>query len=74
MGTTCVKRDSAWKKSTYSGASGCIEIARGLAIVLVRDSKEPAGAVLSISAVSWNDFLTMVILSTKRPGWTSELR
>jgi hypothetical protein len=52
--------DSAeWRKSSYSGGNGgaCVEVARNLSgIVAVRDSKDPAGAVLSLSPAGWRSF------------------
>jgi hypothetical protein len=48
-----------WRKSTYSGNNGgqCVEVARNLpGIVAVRDSKDPACAVLSFSPAGWRAF------------------
>jgi hypothetical protein len=49
----------AWKKSTYSSANGsCVEVAHlqdgG---VLVRDSKDPDGGVLSYTPPEWDAFV-----------------
>jgi Domain of unknown function (DUF397) len=49
-----------WRKSSYSGANGgnCVEVARNLpGMVAVRDSKDPDGPVLVVSAGSWRAFL-----------------
>ena len=48
-----------WKKSTRSNGSGdCVEMARLLdGMVGVRDSKNPAGAVLAVSGTAWSTFL-----------------
>jgi hypothetical protein len=53
---------AAWRKSTYSGNGGnCVEVADNLVaehgIVLVRDSKDPAGPILSFSRGEWTAFL-----------------
>jgi hypothetical protein len=47
-----------WRKSTHSNNGGnCVEVARNLpGIVAVRDSKDPAGAVLSFSPAGWQSF------------------
>jgi hypothetical protein len=44
-----------WRKSSYSSGSGgnCVEVARNLPGVGVRDSKNPDGPVLVISLDGW---------------------
>jgi hypothetical protein len=46
-----------WRKSTYSGANGgdCIEVA-STAVVLIRDTADRGGAILSIPAEAWQSF------------------
>ena len=47
-----------WRKSTRSGDSGnCVEVANVPGGVLVRDSKNPQGALLRFSAKEWRAFL-----------------
>ncbi|GAA2219386.1 DUF397 domain-containing protein [Micromonospora olivasterospora] len=49
-----------WKKSTRSGTSGgdCVEVADNLRdVVAVRDSKDPAGPVLTFAPQTWRSFL-----------------
>ncbi|HEX3786695.1 MAG TPA: DUF397 domain-containing protein [Pseudonocardiaceae bacterium] len=48
-----------WAKSSASdsGGSSCLEVALADDVVLLRDSRNRAGARLSIPAVSWADFL-----------------
>jgi hypothetical protein len=47
-----------WRKSTRSGAAGhCVEIANVPAAVLVRDSKDVDGPVLSFANSGWSSFL-----------------
>jgi hypothetical protein len=54
--------DSAtWRKSSHSGANGggCVEAGvadHGLVLVLVRDTTNRAGAVLTISTEAWQSF------------------
>jgi hypothetical protein len=52
---------ASWRKSSYSSANGqCVEVADlGLAIA-VRDSKDPAGAVLLFTSTEWGSFLRAV--------------
>ncbi|MFE7457679.1 DUF397 domain-containing protein [Streptomyces sp. NPDC057554] len=47
-----------FKKSSYSEPTGeCVEVARNVPrIVAVRDSKDPSGPVLIVSAVAWGAF------------------
>jgi hypothetical protein len=47
-----------WRKSTRSGDSGnCVEVANVPGGVLVRDSKNPHGAILKFSREEWAAFL-----------------
>ncbi|WP_369266428.1 DUF397 domain-containing protein [Streptomyces harbinensis] len=52
-----------WFKSSYSGDNGgdCVEVARcpGTA-VHIRDSKNPAGPILTVSPDSWSHFTASV--------------
>ncbi|ONK14620.1 DUF397 domain-containing protein [Streptomyces sp. MP131-18] len=52
---------ASWRKSSYSNEEGgnCIEVADGLpGAVPVRDSKNPAGPALVVSAAAWQAFVT----------------
>lgn len=43
-----------WRKSSYSFSNGnCVEIAPG---ILVRDSQDPDGPQLGITAAAWREF------------------
>jgi hypothetical protein len=46
-----------WRKSSYSGNNGgqCVEVA-ATGRVLVRDSKNPRGAVLEFAPETWRKF------------------
>jgi len=48
----------AWRKSSYSGATGgCVEVAKiSLKLVAVRDSKNTSGPQLSFSSTEWKRF------------------
>jgi hypothetical protein len=51
----------AWRKSTYSGGQNdCVEVADGLPVVPVRDSKAPAGPALVFPAGAWSAFVERV--------------
>jgi hypothetical protein len=51
---------AAWRKSTYSGGSGgeCVEVADGLPVIPVRDSKDPDGPALIFGPAAWTAFIT----------------
>jgi hypothetical protein len=54
---------AVWRKSSYSGNGGseCVEVADNLVaehgIILVRDSKDPAGPILTFARGEWTAFL-----------------
>lgn len=50
--------DVVWRKSGFSGASGCVEVA-ALAddLIAVRDSKDPDGPILGFRRDEWNAFI-----------------
>jgi hypothetical protein len=50
----------AWKKSTYSGGSGCVEVNLALPDVGVRDSKDPVSPEISFAPASWRTFVDQV--------------
>jgi len=56
-GGSCV--EVGWQTSSYSGGNGdCVEVAVAPDTVLVRDSKDRDGPVLSVSTAAWHAFLT----------------
>jgi hypothetical protein len=55
-------RSAIWRKSSYSGANGgnCIEIAAAACTVVVRDSKDPKGPMLTFGPNDWQRFADQV--------------
>ncbi|MFC3575390.1 DUF397 domain-containing protein [Streptomyces yaanensis] len=52
----------SWFKSSYSSNEGgnCLEVATTPATIHIRDSKTPAGPVLTVSPATWSEFLDRV--------------
>jgi Domain of unknown function (DUF397) len=46
-----------WRKSTFSGLNGCVEIAFIDGQIAVRDSKDRNGAILLFTRAEWDAFL-----------------
>ena len=48
-----------WRKSSYSGTNGgdCVEAADRTGQVLVRDTTDRGGSVLSVGATAWREFI-----------------
>jgi hypothetical protein len=52
-----------WRKSSYSSSNGgqCVEVAElPVAVVAVRDSKDPEGSKLIFPAEEWRSFIAGV--------------
>jgi len=50
-----------WRKSTFSNNTGeCLEVAGLDGCWAVRDSQDPAGPVLAVTAAAWSAFTTDV--------------
>lgn len=51
-----------WRKSTYSGGNGsnCVEVGAVGSVVVVRDTKDRAGALLAFGADAWRRFAATV--------------
>jgi len=54
--------NTRWRKSSYSGTQGgnCVEAADHGGRVLVRDTKDRQGPVLTLSAEAWRRFAGQV--------------
>ncbi|MEV0740313.1 DUF397 domain-containing protein [Streptomyces sp. NPDC050549] len=53
------RRQTTWRKSSYSGSNGgdCVEVADLTPHIAIRDSKNPGGAVLTVSRRRFEDFI-----------------
>ncbi|MFE6635972.1 DUF397 domain-containing protein [Streptomyces tendae] len=51
---------AAWRASSYSGGQGnCIEVADNIpTLIPVRDSKRPAGPVITFTPQAWRTFVS----------------
>lgn len=49
-----------WRISSASGGTNCVEVAFSAGTVLVRDSKNRDGGILSFPSTSWRDFVGAV--------------
>jgi hypothetical protein len=49
-----------WRKSKRSSSGNCVEVQPHPQVILVRDSKNPAGAILTFDRAAFADFLTGV--------------
>ncbi|ARF57548.1 DUF397 domain-containing protein [Streptomyces gilvosporeus] len=61
-GGDCIEVAYDWRKSSYSGSAGgdCIEVATSPQAIHVRDSKNPGGPALCVSAAAWAAFVADV--------------
>ncbi|MCT7351337.1 DUF397 domain-containing protein [Streptomyces sp. 15-116A] len=61
--------EPTWFKSSHSGGNTteCVEAAYVPAGLLVRDSKQPGGGHLRMSATAWADFIGCLARGTLRP-------
>ncbi|MDV9173557.1 DUF397 domain-containing protein [Streptomyces sp. W16] len=48
-----------WRKSSFSSTNGgeCVEVAASAPCIAIRDSKNPGGAVLTVSRRRFEDFI-----------------
>jgi hypothetical protein len=56
-----------WRKSTYSGDQGgqCLEVAHTpVAAVAIRDSKNPAGPILTLDPATFTTFVNWTTTTT----------
>ena len=60
-GSNCVEVGT-WRKSTYSGGNGgdCVEVGGTESAVVVRDTKDRAGAALTFGPAAWRRFAAKI--------------
>ena len=46
-----------WRKSKYSEAGNCVEVAREEGAILIRSSDDPAKLISSVTIDAWRSFL-----------------
>jgi predicted secreted Zn-dependent protease len=49
-----------WRKSSASGGGNCVEVAASGDSILIRDTKDRAGAVLTFTENEWKAFIVGV--------------
>jgi hypothetical protein len=49
-----------WRRSSWCNGGACVEVSAEGGKVRVRNSADPAGAVLEVSRDSWREFLAQV--------------
>jgi hypothetical protein len=52
--------ETPWRKSSYSGANGCVEVALTADVIGVRDTKAQDGPVLRFTPEEWVAFVAGV--------------
>ncbi len=55
-----VPAELQWHKSSFSGANGCVEVARLVEGAAVRDTKDRSGPVLRFTETEWAAFVAGV--------------
>jgi hypothetical protein len=50
-------QDIPWRKAVKSSTGGCVQVGRRDDVIMVADSKNPGGPVLSYTLKEWDAFL-----------------
>ncbi|MEU9333296.1 DUF397 domain-containing protein [Streptomyces sp. NPDC048290] len=60
-GGECLEVGYSWRKSSHSSGAGgeCVEIATCPHTIHIRDSKNPTGPQLALTATAWQNFLVL---------------
>jgi len=59
-GVITMSESLTWVKSSYSSTGNCVEVAGQPSQVLIRDTKDQSGPVVSICAEAWRRFIGQV--------------
>ncbi|MFF5962974.1 DUF397 domain-containing protein [Streptomyces collinus] len=59
MASNAIPTGILWRKSSYSGDQGgsCVEVAETPATIAIRDSKTPAGPILTLDPATFTTFV-----------------
>ncbi|MFJ8464859.1 DUF397 domain-containing protein [Streptomyces swartbergensis] len=59
MASNAIPMGILWRKSSYSGDQGgdCVEVAEASATIAIRDSKTPAGPILTLDPATFTTFV-----------------
>ena len=49
-----------WRKSSFSAAGSCIEVAIQNDSILIRDTKNRSGGTISASSSAWQEFIQAI--------------
>ena len=52
--------DVAWRVSSKSNGTACVEVAKGDATILVRDTKNRARGMLTLPSTAWQEFIETI--------------
>jgi hypothetical protein len=52
--------EPTWRTSSYSGEGNCVELSGQVGRVLVRDTQNRQGPVLTVPARAWREFVGQV--------------
>ncbi|GAA2393546.1 DUF397 domain-containing protein [Streptomyces coeruleofuscus] len=59
MASNAIPTGILWRKSSYSGDQGgdCVEVAEASPTIAIRDSKTPAGPILTLDPAAFTTFV-----------------
>jgi hypothetical protein len=66
MASNAVPERIQWRKSSYSGDQGgdCVEVGEASATIAIRDSKTPAGPILTLDPATFTTFVNWTATTT----------
>jgi hypothetical protein len=66
MASNAVPAGILWRKSSYSGDQGgdCVEVGEASATIAIRDSKTPAGPILTLDPATFTTFVNWTATTT----------